>query len=90
MYLICWLQDHLEPVIAESKELNQASKNPTSMFVSGDDGVIATISGNDKALLLVTVKQTFNLTKTVKHVYRKDKPYPKILEKLPYSVVKMV
>ena len=51
------------------------------MLVSGNNNVIATSSGNDKALLLVKVEQTFNLTKTVKHAYQKDKLYSKILEK---------
>ena len=77
----CWLQDCSEPAISSSKELNQAPKKPTSMLVSGNDDVIATSSRNDKTLLLVKVEQTFNLTKTVKLAYRKDKHYSKILEK---------
>ena len=64
-----WLQDHMEPAIAESKELNQTPLKPLSLWVSDDDGVVTTNSGNDKTLLLVQVGQTFNLTKAVKHAY---------------------
>ena len=71
----------MEPAIAKSKELNQVPKIPTSVLVSNNDDVATTTSGNDKILLLVKVKQTFNLTKAVKHTYQKDKLYSRILEK---------
>ena len=51
------------------------------MLVFTNDDVIAATSGNNKILLLVKVKQTFNLTKAVKLAYQKDKLYSKILEK---------
>ena len=60
------LQDHMEPTITESKELNQAPKHPT-MLVSDDSDIVT--AGNNKLLLLVKVKQTSNLTKAVKHTY---------------------
>ena len=90
---LCQLQDCLEPAITESKELNQAPKNPTSVLVSGNNDVIATSSGNDKTSLIVKVEQTFNLTKMVKVAYWKDKLYSNILEKPKahaFLVVKMV
>ena len=71
----------MEPVIVESKELNQTPKNPTFTLVSDDDDTRATTSGNYKTSLIVKVKQTFNLTKVVKLAYRKDKLYIRILEK---------
>ena len=39
------------------------------MLVSDDDDIIAATAGNDRMLLLVKVRQTFNLTKVVKHAY---------------------
>ena len=63
------LQDCMEPMIAESKELNQTPAKPFSMLVSDDNNNVATNSGNDKTSLLVQVRQTFNLTKAVKHAY---------------------
>ena len=51
------------------------------MLVSDNNDVIATTSENNKTSLLIKVEQTFNLTKAVKHIYRKDKLYSKILEK---------
>ena len=76
-----WLQDHMELVIAESKELNQTPAKPLSMLVSDDNVIVTTNTGNDRKSLLVQVRQTFNLSKTVKHAYQKDKLYSKILEK---------
>ena len=61
----------MEHAIAKSKELNHAPKNPTSMLVSDDNNIVTTTSGNNKTLLLIKVKQTFNLTKAVKHAYQK-------------------
>ena len=69
----------MEPAIAESKELNQALKNPTTMLVS-DDNSIAITAGNDRSSLFFKVKQTFNLTNTVKHADCKDELYSQILE----------
>ena len=40
---------------------------------------VALTAGNDIILLFIKVKQTFNLTKTVKNAYLKDKLYSKIL-----------
>ena len=77
----CRLQDLMEPAITESKELNQMPMRPLSIVVSDNNDVIATNAGNDKTLLLVKVGETFNLTKAVRHAYRKYKLYSKILEK---------
>ena len=71
----------MEPAIVESKELNQAPKNPITMLVSDNDNIITTTTGNDKASLLAKVKQMFKWTKTVKHTYQKNKLYSKILER---------
>ena len=60
--------------------LNQASKNTTPVLVSDDKDSITMNSGNNRQLLLVKVKQTFNLTNTVKKAYLKCKLYSKILE----------
>ena len=75
------MQDCEELAVVESKELNQTPKNPMFMLVSDDNIIIATTSGNNKTLLIVKVKQTFNLTKAVKLAYQRDKLYSKILEK---------
>ena len=70
----------MEPAIVESKELNQAPKNPTPMLVSDNSDSITFTTGNDRVLLFIKVKQTFNLTNTVKHAYQKDRLYSNILE----------
>ena len=70
----------MEPAMAESKELNQAPKKPTTMLVSDDNDSIDMTSGNYRTLLFIKVDQTFSLTNTVKHAYQKDKLYSKILE----------
>ena len=75
------LQDHTEPAVTESKELNQIPTRPLSVVVSDNDNVVATNTGNDKTLLLVKVGETFNLAKAVRHAYRKDNLYSNILEK---------
>ena len=75
------LQDHIEPAIHESRELNRAPINPAYTQGSDDDVDVTTYSSNDKSSLLVKVQQTFNLTKSVKHAYHSDKLYSKILEK---------
>ena len=49
------LQDHMEPAITESKELNQIPTRPLSVVVSDNDDVVATNAGNDKTSLLVKV-----------------------------------
>ena len=47
-----WLQDHMEPAIANSKELNQAPKNPAAMLVSDNNDIITATAGNDRLSLL--------------------------------------
>ena len=41
----------MEPAIVESKELNQAPKNPTPMLVSDDDDSISLTAGNDSVIV---------------------------------------
>ena len=53
----------MEPVIAESKELNQTPVKLLPVLVSDHDDVVTIYSGNDKMSLIVQVGQTFNLTK---------------------------
>ena len=66
--------------ISQSKELNQAPKNPTPLLISDVDDSIALTAGNNRLSFFIKVEQTFNLTNTVKHAYKKDKLYSKILE----------
>ena len=74
------MQDQQEPAIAESKELNKASKSPTPILVSDDNDSITLTSRNNRLSLFIQVEQTFDLTNTVKNTYQKDKLYSKILE----------
>ena len=48
----------MEPAITESKELNQAHKNTTTMLVSENDDTVTVTAGNDRSSLIVKVKQT--------------------------------
>ena len=52
------------------------------MLASDEDNSITLTAGNDRMSLFIKVKQTFNLTNTVKHAYWKDKLYSKLLENL--------
>ena len=63
------LQDRMEPAITESKELNQIPMRPLSVVVSDNNDVVTTNAGNNKTLLLVKVRETFNLIKAVRHAY---------------------
>ena len=76
------LQDKPSDTVAESVALNNTNKTTDSRNSLDDEDVIAINTGNDKESLHIHIKQSFDLTITVKQAYRKDKLYSKILEKL--------